>query len=191
MAEMLESEQVAREAWEGRRVPVVVLRPAQIYGPGDVRSEIPTLVRLARRGLVPLFGMGQGRLPWVYVSDVVDATLAAAERPEAIGRTYIVSDDEPYRFADIVRAIARGLGRRRGGFPVPDAIARPAIGALEQMARRVGRDPPFTLHRLASISGDRRLSIERARRELGYAPRVGLDQGMQESVRWYLARGIA
>jgi nucleoside-diphosphate-sugar epimerase len=187
----LESEQVAREAWEGSRLPIVVLRPAQIYGPGDVRSEIPTLVRLARRGLVPLFGMGRGRLPWVYVSDVVDAALAAAERPEAIGRTYIVSDAEPYRFADIVRAIARGLGRRRGGFPVPDVIARPAIGAVERIARRVGRDPPFTLHRLASISGDRRLSIERARRELGYAPRVGLDQGMQESVRWYAARGIA
>jgi nucleoside-diphosphate-sugar epimerase len=187
----LESEQVAREAWEGGRLPIVVLRPAQIYGPGDVRSEIPVLVRLARRGLVPLFGMGRGRLPWVYVSDVVDATLAAAERPEAIGRTYIVSDAESYRFADIVRAIARGLGRRRGGFPVPDTIARPAIGAVERIARRVGRDPPFTLHRLASISGDRRLSIDRARHELGYAPRVGLDEGMLESVRWYTARGIA
>jgi nucleoside-diphosphate-sugar epimerase len=187
----LESEQAAREAWEGTRFPIVVLRPSQIYGPGDVRSEIPTLVRLARRGLVPLFGMGQGRLPWVYVSDVVDATLAAAERPEAPGRTYVVSDAEPYRFADIVGAIARGLGRRRGGFLVPDTLARPAIAGVERLARWAGRDPPFTVHRLASISGDRRLSIERARRELGYAPRVGLDEGMRESVRWYLARGLA
>jgi nucleoside-diphosphate-sugar epimerase len=186
-----ESEQAAREAWDRDRVPVVVLRPAQVYGPGDVRSEIPSLVRMAKRGLVPLFGLGLGRLPWVYVSDVIDAALAAGERDAALGRTYIVSDADPYRFADVVGAIARALGRRRGGVPVPAFVARPAVVAVERAARWVGRDPPFTAHRLASVCGDRPLSIERARRDLGYAPRVGLDEGMRKTVQWYEARGIA
>jgi len=186
-----ESEQVALEAWRRDRVPVVVLRPSQIYGPGDVHSEIPRLARLARRGLAPLFAGGEGRVPWVFVSDVVDAAIAAAERPVAVGRTYIVSDADSYRFADVVGCMARAFGRSKGGIGVPGQLARPVIGAIERAARLVGRDPPFTLHRLASLSGRRLLSIDRARQDLDYTPRVGLDEGMVRTVRWYVDRQIA
>ncbi len=184
-----ESERVALEAWhEG--VPVVVLRPSQIYGPGDVRSEILTLVRLANRGLVPMFGGGGGLVPWVYVSDVVDAALAAAEESAAIGRTYIISDSESYPFADVVRAMAAALGRERGGLRIPLAIARPAILALEMAAAALDRDPLFTRHRLSSMCGRRVVDIARAQRELGFSPRVGLDEGVNRTVRWCRQEGL-
>jgi len=186
-----ESELVALEAFRREGTPVVVLRPSQIYGPGDIRSEIPRLVRMTRRGLVPMFGGGEGRMPWVFISDVVDAAIAAAERPEAPGQTYIVSDSESYRFADIVAAIARALGRRRGGISIPRAVAWPAVAAVELAAKALGREPPFTLHRLASMCGRRTVSIDRARRDLGYAPRVGLEEGMDRTVRWCVVRGLA
>lgn len=185
-----ESEQVALGAVRDG-VPVVVLRPSQVYGPGDERSEILKLVRLARRGAVPLFGGGEGLVPWVFVSDVVDAALAAAERDEAVGRVYIVSDRDSYRFADVVAAIAHALGRERGGVTVPSAVAWPAIATVEALTKALGREPPFTRHRLASMTGRRLVSIERARRELGYEPRVGLEEGMQRTVRWYVSRGLA
>jgi dihydroflavonol-4-reductase len=180
-----ESERVALEAW-AHGVPVVVLRPSQIYGPGDARSEILTLVRLAKRGLVPMFGGGEGLVPWVFVSDVVEAALAAAEEPAAIGRTYIISDSESYPFADVVRAIAAALGRKRGGVAIPLAIAQPAIAALEVAATMLGRDPLFTQHRLASMCGRRLVDIARAQRELKFVPRVGLDEGIHRTVRWYV-----
>jgi nucleoside-diphosphate-sugar epimerase len=186
-----ESERVVLDAFRRDGTPVVVLRPSQIYGPGDVRSEIPKLVSLARRGLVPLFGGGQGLMPWVFVSDVVDAALAAGERPEALGQIYIVSDSESYRFADIVAAIARALGRRRGGVVIPEGVAWRAIGAVEGVAKMFGREPPFTRHRLASMCGRRQVSIERARRDLGFVPRVGLEDGVGRTVRWCIARGLA
>jgi nucleoside-diphosphate-sugar epimerase len=185
-----ESEQIARDAWTRDGLPVVILRPSQIYGPGDVRSEILVLVRLARFGLIPLFGGGEGSVPWVFISDVVEATLCAAERPAAIGRTYIVSDTESYRFAEVTGAIARALGRRRGGIIIPRAIAEPAVTALECAAVAFGRDPPFTRHRLASLMGRRSVDIGRARRELDYAPRVGLLDGMERTVRWYTDHGV-
>lgn len=187
----LEAERLSLEAWQRDKVPVVVLRPSQIYGPGDRRSEIRTLVRLARRGLVPLFGGGEGLVPWVFVSDVVDAALEAAERPAAIGRTYIISDAEPYRFADVVKTIATALGRRRGGIAIPLTVARLAISALEKGASILGRDPLFTEHRLASLCGKRILSIHRAQAELGFVPRVGLTEGMGRTIRWYTEAGLA
>jgi nucleoside-diphosphate-sugar epimerase len=129
-------------------------------------------------------------VPWVYISDVVEAAVAAADKREALGRTYIVSDIDSYRFADVVGSIARALGRTRGGRAVPKAVAWPIIAAVEIAATALGRDPPFTRHRLASICGCRLVSIERARRELGYEPRVGLDEGIGRTVRWYLERGV-
>jgi nucleoside-diphosphate-sugar epimerase len=184
-----ESEALALDAWRAG-VPVVVLRPSMTYGPADTRSEIPKLVRLARRGLVPLFGGGEGLVPWVFVSDVIDATLAAAERTEAVGRTYIVAREDSYRFADVVQAIAHALGRRRGGMTIPSAVAWPAFAAAEAGAAVLGREPPFTRHRLASLCGRRTLSIDRARRELGYSPRVDLREGMTRTVRWYVEHGL-
>ena len=147
-------------------------------------------MRLASRGLVPLFGGGRGRVPWVFVSDVIDATLLAAESPRAVGRTYVVSDREPYPFRDVVAAIARALGRKRGGFPVPRVLAAAGLAPLELASRALGREPPFTRHRLESICGDRLLSVERARAELGYEPRVGLAAGMERTVRWYREHGV-
>jgi nucleoside-diphosphate-sugar epimerase len=146
---------------------------------------------MARHGVVPLFCGGEGRVPWVYVSDVVDAALAAAETPAALGRRYIVSDADSYRFADIVEAIARALGRKRGGILVPRAIAFPAIAAIEAAAAAIGKDPPFTRHRLVSMCGRRLLSIERARRELGYVPRVGMQEGLARTVRWCVDQRLA
>jgi dihydroflavonol-4-reductase len=184
-----ESERVALAA-HADGLPVVILRPSQIYGPGDERSEILKLVRLARYGAVPLFGGGEGLVPWIFISDVVDAALAAAERAEAPGRTYIVSDDDSYRFADVVSCIVLALGRERGGVVIPTAIAWPAVAAVESLARALGREPPFTRHRLASMTGRRLVSIERARRDLGFEPKVGLEEGMDRTVRWYMGRGL-
>jgi nucleoside-diphosphate-sugar epimerase len=185
-----ESEQVALHACRDG-LSVVILRPSQIYGPGDERSEIRKLVRLARRGAVPMFGGGEGRVPWVYISDVVDAALAAAERDVKPGRTYIISDTESYRFADVVEHIARALGRARGGVAIPTAMAWPAVAGVEALTRALGFEPPFTRHRLASMTGKRLVSIDRARRELGFSPKVGLEEGMARTVRWYVSKGLA
>ena len=184
-----ESEEVALDAWARHGTPVTILRPSQVYGPGDVRSEILKLARLVRRGVVPLFGGGMGLVPWVYVSDVVDAALACPERPEAAGRTYIVSDQEPYRFRDVVSVMARELGVRRGGIYVPAALARLPIALAERAAKLARREPLFTVHRLESMCGARRVSISKARRELGFAPKVSLDAGMANTISWYLDAG--
>jgi nucleoside-diphosphate-sugar epimerase len=180
-----ESEEVALVEHQDHGTAVVILRPSQIYGPGDVRSEILKLVRLARRGAVPLFGGGEGRVPWVYIDDVVDAALLAADSARAVGRTYIVSDRDSYRFADVVTVIAHELGRARGGVVIPRAVAAAGIGVVEALAKAVGKEPPFTLHRLDSMCGARLLSIDRARSELGLEPKIGLEEGMRRTVRWY------
>jgi nucleoside-diphosphate-sugar epimerase len=185
-----EAEEVVLAEHRNHGAAVVILRPSQIYGPGDVRSEIPKLVRLVRRGAVPLFGGGQGRVPWVYIDDVVDAALLAADSPRASGRTYIVSDRDSYRFADVVAVIAQELGRARGGVVVPRLVAALGIGTVEAVSRALGKEPPFTLHRLESMCGARLLSIDRARSELGFEPKLGLAEGMRRTVRWYRDQGL-
>jgi nucleoside-diphosphate-sugar epimerase len=118
------------------------------------------------------------------------AALLAAGSARAVGRTYIVSDRDSYRFADVVAVIARELGRARGGVVVPRAVAAAGIGVVASLAKAVGKEPPFTWHRLDSICGTRLLSIDRARSELGFEPKVGLEEGMRRTVRWYREQGL-
>jgi nucleoside-diphosphate-sugar epimerase len=126
----------------------------------------------------------------VYIDDVVDAALLAADSPRASGRTYIVSDRDSYRFADVVAVIAQELGRARGGVVVPRLVAALGIGTVEAVSRALGKEPPFTLHRLESMCGARLLSIDRARSELGFEPKLGLAEGMRRTVRWYRDQGL-
>ncbi len=180
-----QSEEVALEAHQVHGTPVVILRPSQVYGPGDTRSEILKLARLAKWGAVPLFGGGEGLMPWVFVSDVVDAALLAAQRPEAVGRVYIINDQSSYRFCDVVRAMAAELGRRRGGVVIPMAAASLAIRAQERALAALGREPVLTVGRLRSMTGVRRVSIARAKKELGFSPKVQLQEGMRRTMNWY------
>jgi nucleoside-diphosphate-sugar epimerase len=150
----LEGELVTRAAID-EGLPAVIVRPASIYGPGDLR--ILKLFRAIQARRFLMFGSGTTLWHPVYIDDLVDGFLLCGEREEALGRTYILADERHVTlrewFAGIARAVGvprpsavlatRGLGGRvRGG--LPPAAHRSA--ALSQ-ACRVLRQPPRLPHR--------------------------------------------
>lgn len=164
-----------------------VVRPGDVYGPGSM----PWLVRpleLARAGLLCVPGAGDGVMLPVYVDDLVEALLAAAARGEP-GRAYTAWSGEEVTFADYFRriaAIAGGRAPRR----LPRALLE-ASGAAAELAARVRRRPPaFTARSATFIDRRGTVSTSRIRDELGWRPRVGLEEGLRRSAEWARARGL-
>ena len=164
---------------------VTVLRPAEVYGPrGGAWTVTP--VSLAKRGLPSLIGGGRGMCHPVYVDNLVDAYLYAATRPEAIGQAFTICDcDVPWR--EFYGRYATMAGKRARSIPV--ALAQ-AAALLSEAGSKITRRPPlFTRDTLGFITGQCRLSTEKAKRLLDWSPQVSLDEGLRRTEAWLREAG--
>jgi 2-alkyl-3-oxoalkanoate reductase len=167
-------------------LPAVIVRPGTFFGPGD-RLHFGRIADRIRANRWIVIGSGRNALPFVYVTDVADGILRALDREGALGQAYNIANDQPLTQLDAWQAIADEIGARPPRLRVP---YRPLLGAgyvAEQIARfgRLKTQPPVTRLGVMLFGGDNRHSIDKARRELGYEPKVGLREGIQLAARWY------
>lgn len=172
-------EALVREAHGQRGLETTVIRPGAIWGPGDP-VIMPRIARLLRRGLVPYIDGGRNALGLSYVDNLVEGTLLAAASPAARGQLYHLTDGELVTARDAVDGLADALSLPRPRVSVPFAAVYALAATIEQAARAVGsaRPPPLTRYGARFMACDCRYDIGKARRELGYAPAVGLREGL-------------
>jgi nucleoside-diphosphate-sugar epimerase len=168
------------------RLPAVILRPDQIFGPGD-RLHFGRIADRLRAGRGIIVGRGDNALPLVYVTDVVQGILLALDHERAAGQAYNITNDRPLTQTQLMHAIARELGTSPPRLRVPYHALYAAGYAAERLAKvtRCSRRPPITRLGVAFYGTDNRYSIDKARRELGYAPRVALREGIRLTANWY------
>ncbi len=183
----VEAEQLALSYHKEHGVPVVVLRPGFIYGPRD-RTLLPRLIDNLKRRQVRYIGSGQQLLNCIYIKNLTHAVFLAAEKPQAIGQVYNVTDGEPVSRRRFLGAIVQGLALPRLlPVPAPLWLARFLAWWQESSARRrnAPEAPQLTQARIKFLGLNLDFSIEKARRELGYEPIKNFDQAMAETIAWY------
>ncbi len=171
------------------RLPAVIVRPDQIFGPGDW-LHFGRLADRLRAGKAVIVGSGDNAMPFVYVDDAVQGMLLALDQERALGHAYNVTNDRPLTQRDLLHAIAREIGARPPRLRVPYRALYAAGCAAEQWARLTPscRRPPITRLGVAFFGTDNRYAIGKARRELGYTPRVALRDGVRLTAAWYAQR---
>jgi dihydroflavonol-4-reductase len=169
-------------------VPSVILRPADVYGPRDQR--LLKLFKGVARGRFPLFGSGKGRRHMVYVDDVVSAFFRACERDEALGEGLIVAGPSACTLRELLDEIAHATGSRRYGVRLPLAPMLGLAAAVEDVSAALGIDPPIYRRRMDFFHSDSEFYTSRARRVLGWEPKVDLPEGIRRTLEsWELGAG--
>ena len=182
-----EGERLALELGRKRGVPVAVIRPGAIYGPGERR--LLKLFRAVARGRYAIVGDGRAFYHPVYVDDLLDGYLLLLERPEAAGEPFIIAGPRYVSQRELAAIIARHTGGRVLPFRVP-AWPLQALGTLvEAVCVPFGIEPPLHRRRVDFWVKSRAFSIEKARRLLGYAPQVDLDEGVARTAASYREAG--
>lgn len=171
-------------------LPAVILRLGSLLGPGD-RRNFGRIAERVRAGKAIIVGSGANAVPFVYISDVVQALLLALDSQHAVGQVYNVGNDHPLTQEQWLSAIADEFGIRPPHLRVPYSALYAAGYAAERISMVTGnRIPPvITRHGVKIFGDDTRLSIDKARRELGYAPVVDLREGVRLTATWYKAGG--
>jgi nucleoside-diphosphate-sugar epimerase len=181
-------EQLLERMIRGHGAPVTIVRPGWIYGPGDTAS-FARLAGTIRSGRMVMIGSGENHLPLIYVRDAAEGILLASDADHAAGRAYLLVNDEPVTQRDYIGAIATELGVAPPTRHIPYGLGV-RIGALAEAGARLARTtqpPPVMRYGLQLVGGENRFSISRARRELGFSPRVDLAEGIRRSIDWYRA----
>lgn len=167
----------------------VALRPHLVWGPGDTQL-VPRILDRARRGRLRFVGGGGAVIDTTYVDDAVAAHLCALDRvaPGAAcsGRAYFISSGEPRPVREVVNAIlaAGGLPPETRSVPLPVAAAAGAVAERVWGLLRRPEEPPMTRFLAHQLATDHWFDISAARRDLGYAPATGLDEGFRRLAEW-------
>jgi nucleoside-diphosphate-sugar epimerase len=159
----------------------VILRPTAVYGPRDQR--LLKLFRSAARGRFPLFGRGEGRRHMVYVSDLADAFLRACTRPAAANQEMIVAGPEAVPLRELLQTLASVANRRSSGprLPLRPMLALAAV--TEDICGLFGVKPPLYRRRMDFYTNDAAFDSTRARKVLGWEPKVSLRDGLALTMR--------
>ena len=168
-------------------LPLVIARPEFIYGPGDV--HVLGLFRAIRRGVFFYIGDGENTCHPTYVDDMVDGLLACLRRG-ALGGVYHIAGPRPLPFRELAETIAAALGVPPPRWRVPVPLAWLGAAGLEAAGKLAGRDVPLSRTGVAFFSENRRSTYAKAERELGFTPRVELQEGVARTVGWYREEGL-
>lgn len=168
-----------------RGLPVTVLRPTALYGPGGTYGAILLVNMLYHRILPGIPGGGNNRVHLVHVKDVVNAALFLAEHPETAGQEYNLADDTPVELRRLLRHAARAFRVPMPRIPIPRFAAEASIPLVELIAKISNTIPMYNRDMLNIFYGDRAFNASKIK-TLGYKLLYpDFFEGFEEVLEWY------
>ena len=184
-----EAELWLREYARKTGFPIAVVRPAAIYGPGDMR--LLKLFKLARKRFFPLFGKGKGLYHLIHVEDLTDIFITAAFHPDALGDVFIAGNPEPSSLEQIAVTVSSELGGPRVRFVrLPAWPLFVAAVVCEAICKPIGVSPPLYRRRVAFFTKDRAFDTTKLRSKLSYRYTYDVEKGLRTTARAYREAGL-
>ncbi len=184
----VEGELLVRELFAKYNMQGSVFRPLGIYGPRDTRFL--KLFRGLKHGRFVMIGDGNTLYHMTYIDDLCEGIELCATRPEAVGEVFILGGERHVTLNDLIASVARAVNSSGPRMRVPMWPVMAAAHVCETVFRPLGIEPPLYPRRVEFFSKDRAADISKARRMLGYSPRVSLDEGTKRTARWYAEQNL-
>lgn len=183
----VESEMRARRVARDLGIELTIVRPATAYGPGQGNQALYAMAAAIAAGTYRVVGSGENLLHHIHVNDLVEGTWLAASRPEAGGEHFIIAGPEKITLQRLSELVAHALGRALPRARVPSALARALATVFDVAAHRgvsyAQREPPVNHEKLDTLTLPLWFDTSKARRLLGFAPRVGYEEGTMRTLR--------
>lgn len=186
-----ESEQLVQDHIEKNGLPATILRPGFIYGPRD-RTVLPRILEKLRTQQFKFLGSGQTLLNNTYVGNLVDAVFLALAQDDKIGGIFNVTDGALVTKRQFISTISDLAGYPTPTQSVPLGVAKILAKAMEGTWRLLGKEeaPLLNNARIKFLGLNLDFSIEKARRELGYDPKIDFETGMMAAIGWCRDAGL-
>ncbi len=180
------AEQELDQAFENG-LATIAIRPRAIFGPGDT-VIFPRLIPRLQSGRLPILGDGENIVDLTYIDNVVDALLLCADSPAStLGKKYNISNGEPVKIWKLVERICRELNLPHPKRKISYRTANAAASVLEFIYTLIPThpEPPLTRMSVSMMANNTTLDISAAKNELGYQPKISVDEGFDKFMQWW------
>ncbi len=169
-------------------LPGSVVRPVGIYGPGDTRFL--KLFRPINRGYFVMIGSGKTLYHMTFIDDLVDGFILCGTHPKALGEVFTIGGETYTTVRELVNRVADVLGKPHPWLRVPFWPVFAASVVCDKICRAMGVSPPIYPRRVEFFHLHRAFSIDKAKRLLGYRPKMDLTTGLGKTAHWYREQGL-
>ena len=176
----LEGEKVALDFASHTGFPVVVIRPAWVYGPRCPRTA--KLFRTISKGWFPIFGHGKNMRHPVYISDMIQGLELSAKMPNIDGEVFIIAGEVAVESRKLIAVISQELNVRTPKIYLPIFLGQAAGLALELTFKLIGRQPPFSRRSMDFFLKHNAYTTAKAQSKLNYHPQVDLLTGIKTTL---------
>lgn len=168
-----EAEEALKQLSFDTGMEIVIIRPPLVYGPG-VKANFLSMLSWLNKGIpLPLGAIGNQR-SLVAIGNLVDMIVTCIEHPAAANQIFLVSDGDDLSTSQLLRCLARALGKKVWLLPLPEWL-------LKLVASAIGR--PAVAQR---ICGSLHIDIDKNRKLLGWTPPIKVEAAMRQTARQYL-----
>jgi len=168
-------------------LPLVVVRPEFVYGPGDMHL-LPFFRSVKGRRFL-FFDGGNALVHPTYIDDLIDGAMLASKNEKALGKAFNLAGEKPIPINEFVDAMSDAMGVPRIGMSVPAIAASTAATVLDCTIGLV-MQPPLTRAQVEFLSKNHASSIKSSREVLGYSPKIGIEEGVRKTVGWYKEKNL-
>lgn len=182
----LEGEKVVLSYQE--KLPVVIIRISETYGPGDRR--LLKLFKAINKNIFFVIGNGENKHHLIYIDDLIQGMLAAAESDQAVGEVLLLAGKEVLTTREMAVVIAEELGKTIPRIHAPLSLFLWIAMAMEATLRPLGIQPPIHRRRMDFFKKNLTFSLEKSSKVLDFKPEVGFVQGIRANTQWYKDMGF-
>lgn len=176
------------EVYKKTGLPITVIRPISMFGPGDLRML--KLFRSIKKGRFVIIGSGNALFQPAYIDDVVQGFILCLNNEKAIGEVFIIGGEEYLPLNELVHLIAKELNVRLPNLRIPLTPVLWLASMCEWICVPLEIEPPLHKRRVSFFQNNRAFSVEKAKQILGYKSQVSLREGIQRTIRWYEEHGL-
>lgn len=178
----LQAEEVCKQFFD--KLPITIVRPSIIYGERD--KDLLEHFKTVKSGIIPIFGVAEKKYDYLYVKDLIDAMIAAAESEKTKGEIYFLSG-RAHSWEEVGEAAKKALGKSFAvKLVLPDWLSATVAAVVEDVNKAQGKIS--ILNRDRARDGKERywtFSTKKAMRDFNFAQKTSLEEGFQRTVNWY------
>ena len=178
-------EEVVRNFVQRGRLPITLFRPVTVFGPRS-KDWVLEMSRVLLKKQMVMFDGGKSHAGLIYVDNLVEAMIAAAQSPNTVGQSYNMRDSGDQTWRDYVGGLCMGLGAPGPKISIPSRLALGVAKASEVVygGLKMQSRPLMTRHSVFLLSRDQGFPIEKARRDFNFTPAVSYEYGLENTLSW-------
>jgi len=182
----LQSEQIVQNYMQD--LPITILRPPTVYGPRD--TDVFEVFKNIKFGINLKVGSKEQHVSLIHVLDLAEGIIHAMESPKGIGEIYFICNEKIYKWSEVVNKLSEIMNKKPITLPIPTNMAYGVSAAIELWANIRNKPTILNRQKIREVTEPYwTISNHKIKTELGFSPKISLEEGLRMSVEWYRENG--